>query len=57
MVGDRPDTDGRFAEAVGAPFALVLSGSTSRADLPVQQVPDLVAEDLAGVVTARLGGA
>jgi glycerol 3-phosphatase-2 len=54
MVGDRADTDGLFARAVGAPFALVLSGSTARADLPVDPAPDLVADDLAGVVTARL---
>jgi glycerol 3-phosphatase-2 len=54
MVGDRPDTDGEFALAVGAPFALVLSGSTSRADLPVQPEPAIVAEDLAEVVDRRL---
>jgi glycerol 3-phosphatase-2 len=54
MVGDRPDTDGLFAQAVGAPFALVLSGSTSRADLPVQPEPAVVAEDLAEVVDRRL---
>lgn len=57
MVGDRPDTDGEFALAVGAPFALVLSGSTSRADLPVEPEPAIVAEDLAEVVDRRLLGA
>jgi glycerol 3-phosphatase-2 len=50
MVGDRPDTDGLFAAAVGAPFALVLTGSTSRTDLPVQPEPAIVADDLAEVV-------
>jgi glycerol 3-phosphatase-2 len=56
MVGDRPDTDGMFAEAVGAPFALVLSGSTGRADLPVDPEPAIVAEDLAEVVDRHLHG-
>jgi glycerol 3-phosphatase-2 len=55
VVGDRPDTDGRFAERVGAPFALVLSGVTSRADLPVTPQPTLIEATLADVVTARLG--
>jgi HAD superfamily hydrolase (TIGR01450 family) len=54
MVGDRPDTDGLFAQAVGAPFALVLSGSTSRADLPVEPEPAMVADDLAEVVDRHL---
>jgi glycerol 3-phosphatase-2 len=52
MVGDRADTDGQFAAAVGAPFALVLSGSTKRSDLPVEPEPALVADDLAAVVDA-----
>jgi 4-nitrophenyl phosphatase len=47
MVGDRPDTDGRFARALGCRFGLVLSGVTHRRDLPVNPVPDLVADDLA----------
>jgi 4-nitrophenyl phosphatase len=54
VVGDRPDTDGRFALALGFRFALVLSGVTAEADLPVTPEPDLVAADLerlvAGVV-------
>lgn len=49
-VGDRPDTDGRFARALGFRWALVLSGVTGRSDLPVQPEPDLVADDLAGLV-------
>ena len=35
VVGDRPDTDGTFAQLIGAPFALVLSGVTRAEDLPV----------------------
>jgi glycerol 3-phosphatase-2 len=50
MVGDRADTDGAFATAVGARFALVLSGVTTRDDLPVEPAPALVADDLAAVV-------
>jgi 4-nitrophenyl phosphatase len=49
MVGDRPDTDGQFARALGGRFALVLSGVTTRADLPVTPEPDLVADDLAAL--------
>ncbi len=52
MVGDRPDTDGRFARSIGYRFALVLSGVTTAADLPVDPVPDLVAADLAAAVDA-----
>ena len=50
MVGDRADTDGAFARAAGARFALVFSGSTSRYHLPVDPAPDLVADDLNSVV-------
>lgn len=50
VVGDRPDTDGRFAQAAGARFALVLSGVTRRGDLPVEPAPDVVGDDLAAVV-------
>lgn len=52
-VGDRPDTDGRFAVALGFTWALVLSGVTRRGDLPVDPVPDLVADDLASLVAAH----
>jgi 4-nitrophenyl phosphatase len=48
MVGDRADTDGRFAVALGYRFALVLSGVTTA--LPVEPEPDLVAPDLATLV-------
>ena len=51
VVGDRPSTDGRLARALGARFALVLTGVTGADDLPVEPAPDIVAEDLAGVVT------
>lgn len=54
VVGDRPDTDGRFAARLGVDFALVLTGVTSESDLPVQPEPVLVAKDLAGVVAKLL---
>lgn len=50
MVGDRPSTDGLFARRIGAQFALVLSGVTSEADLPVTPTPDQVALDVAELV-------
>jgi HAD superfamily hydrolase (TIGR01450 family) len=50
MVGDRPDTDGQFAVELGTSFVLVLSGTTSRKDLPVRPEPVFVADDLAGAV-------
>jgi HAD superfamily hydrolase (TIGR01450 family) len=56
VVGDRPDTDGRFAQLVDAPFALVLSGVTRREDLPVSPEPALVEANLLAVVRARLDG-
>jgi HAD superfamily hydrolase (TIGR01450 family) len=57
MVGDRPETDGAFAVALGYRFALVLTGVTGEADLPVTPAPDVVAPSLAtlveGIATAR----
>jgi 4-nitrophenyl phosphatase len=50
MVGDRPETDGAFAVALGYRFALVLTGVTTRADLPVTPPPDVVADGLAALV-------
>jgi 4-nitrophenyl phosphatase len=50
MVGDRPDTDGRFAIALGYQFALVLSGVTRAGDRS-EPPPDVVAADLAGLVS------
>ncbi|HZB72780.1 MAG TPA: HAD hydrolase-like protein, partial [Acidimicrobiales bacterium] len=54
VVGDRPSTDGGFARALGARFALVLSGVTAADDLPVEPDPDVVAADLAALVSAEL---
>jgi glycerol-1-phosphatase len=50
VVGDRPDTDGRFARTLGYRFALVLSGVTHDADLPVTPQQDVLAPDLASLV-------
>jgi HAD superfamily hydrolase (TIGR01450 family) len=55
-VGDRTDTDGRFARALGYRFALVLSGVTTADDLPVRPEPDVVAADLASLVDQLIGG-
>lgn len=54
MVGDRGDTDGRFALELGCRFGLVLSGVTRPADLPIDPTPDLVAPDLAALVDGLL---
>jgi HAD superfamily hydrolase (TIGR01450 family) len=53
-VGDRADTDGAFARLVNARFALVLSGSTSPQDLPVDPQPDVLGKNLAEVVDRTL---
>src|SRR3954447_13467611 len=51
VVGDRADTDGRLATAMGYRFALVLTGVTSSAEVSaVEPVPDEVAKDLAELV-------
>lgn len=50
MVGDRPETDGLFAESVGYDFALVFSGVVAREDLPVTPTPRFVADDLLELV-------
>ena len=55
VVGDRPETDGRFAVDVGYRFVLVLSGVTGPEDLPGEPGPGVVAADLAGAVDAVLG--
>jgi HAD superfamily hydrolase (TIGR01450 family) len=54
MVGDRPDTDGAFARALGYRFALVMTGVVTEADLPVTPRPDLIAADAAEAI-ARMG--
>jgi 4-nitrophenyl phosphatase len=56
VIGDSPRTDGGFAEALGAPFALVLSGVTSKKDLPVDPSPSIVAADAAEAVDVFLAG-
>jgi HAD superfamily hydrolase (TIGR01450 family) len=55
VVGDRPTTDGRLAHNLGARFGLVFTGATSPDDLPSDQEPDIVADDLASLVEAELG--
>ena len=51
VVGDRPSTDGALARALGARFALVLSGVTGERELDgLQPAPDAVAPDLAALV-------
>lgn len=54
VVGDRASTDGAFARALGARFALVLSGVTDAAGGRPGPDPDLVAPDLAAVVAGEL---
>lgn len=49
MVGDRLDTDGLFARAMGWRFGLVLSGVTTD-PAGSEPTPDLVAPDLAALV-------
>lgn len=53
MVGDRPDTDGRFARVLGYRFALVHTGVTPAHEV-VDPAPDLVAADLATLVDELL---
>ena len=50
VVGDRPDSDGRFALALGYEFALVMSGVTGASDLPVSPAPQHCASELAVLV-------
>lgn len=54
MVGDRPDTDGRFARTLGWEFGLVLTGTVTEADLPVDPAPDRLAASLAVMVDEAL---
>jgi glycerol 3-phosphatase-2 len=56
MVGDRPSTDGRLADALGWPFGLVLSGIGGHdpaEPIPVP-APAWVADDLAALVPLLL---
>ncbi len=50
LVGDRPSTDGKLAQRLGARFLLALSGVTKEDDLPVEPEPDEVGPDLAALV-------
>lgn len=50
VVGDRLDTDGRLARALGYRFALVLSGVTTSIDPEADPTPDVVAASLADLV-------
>jgi glycerol-1-phosphatase len=59
VVGDRPSTDGALADALGWPFALVLSGVTQRDGPPggesiPEPPPPLVADDLAALAPRLL---
>jgi 4-nitrophenyl phosphatase len=53
VVGDRPETDGRFAEVLGFRFGLVLTGVTRPDDLPVTPEPEAVADDLLTLVAEQ----
>lgn len=55
LIGDRPDTDGAMATAVGARFGLVLSGVAQSAD-GLDPAPDAVAADLVTLVAALIPG-
>jgi HAD superfamily hydrolase (TIGR01450 family) len=50
VVGDRPETDGRFAASLGYEFALVLTGVTGVDDLPAEPTPNSVEDDLLSTV-------
>jgi HAD superfamily hydrolase (TIGR01450 family) len=59
VVGDRPSTDGALADALGWPFALVLSGVTAASAPPGGEAipappPSYVVEDLAALVPLLL---
>jgi 4-nitrophenyl phosphatase len=54
MVGDRPETDGRFAERLGAKYAIVRSGVTPPGVRVDDPVPDLDALNLFALVNEVL---
>jgi HAD superfamily hydrolase (TIGR01450 family) len=56
MVGDRPSTDGALATQLGIPFALVLSGVTTAAQVPTDPAPASVSADLSALVQAATAG-
>lgn len=53
VVGDRADTDGRFARVLGYRFALVLTGVSSGHE-GMDPAPDVIARDLATLVEELL---
>jgi 4-nitrophenyl phosphatase len=54
MVGDQDATDLAFGRLLGARTALVLSGITGPADLPLDPPPDVVAADVGELVDLEL---
>ena len=54
FVGDSLDTDGTMARELGWPFALVLTGNTSRSALESSDRNEWVADDLSDLVDRRL---
>jgi 4-nitrophenyl phosphatase len=56
VVGDRTTTDGRLAQALGVPFALVRTGVTPPGAAAPPPEPSLDAPDLAALVDLALGG-
>ncbi|MEQ1872252.1 MAG: HAD-IIA family hydrolase [Ilumatobacteraceae bacterium] len=55
MVGDRPSTDGLFAQTLGCVYAHVHSGVTPQGTA-ISPAPELIAADLAAVAAAVLSG-
>jgi HAD superfamily hydrolase (TIGR01450 family) len=53
MVGDRPDTDGRFARTLGCRYAVVWTGVVSQEEI-VDPTPDLAGRDLAAIADVLL---
>ncbi|MDA8074802.1 MAG: HAD-IIA family hydrolase [Actinomycetota bacterium] len=56
VVGDRPSTDGALARRLGVPYALVLTGVTTRAGDDLDPAPDFVGKDLRAVAQAATHG-
>lgn len=52
VVGDRPSTDGALARQLGVPYALVLTGVTTRVSGDLEPPPDFVGDDLLAVARA-----
>jgi HAD superfamily hydrolase (TIGR01450 family) len=55
MVGDRPETDGKFAERLGAKYAMVRSGVTAPGVKVDDPTPDLDAANLLALADEVLG--